>query len=111
MKRLAVLFVMLSFAAPAFAGEQLAVQDEPVQLTDAELDGTMAGHHHHWGGEFEGGGFKGGGFNFVFSPIIIVTINNNILYQIAIGNSGNVTQTATQTNNKTNIVALNWFRR
>ena len=102
MKRLAVLFVMLSFAAPALAGEQLAVRDEPVQLTDAELDGTMAGHgHHHWGG----------GGNFVFSPVIIITINNNILYQIAIGNSGNVTQTATQTNNTTNIVALNWFRR
>lgn len=103
MKRLAVLFVMLSFAAPAFAGSQLAVQDQPVQLTDTELDGAVAGHGHHR--------FGGGGWNFNFSPIFIITINNNILYQIAIGNSGNVTQTATQINSVTNLVSLRVFDR
>ncbi len=109
MKRLAVLFVMLSFATPAFAGAQLVGQDPPVQLTDAELDGAVAGHGHH---HFEFGGFSGvKGLNFNFSPVIIITIQNNVLNQIAIGNSGNVTQTATQINNVTNLVAFRVIQR
>ncbi len=121
MKRLALIIAALGLTTPAFASDDATAGSQLTAMSDRELDEVTAAGHGDFGGAshagLTSGGLTGGwghgkhgghgmqgmqgmqgpqGFINV-SPIIVVNLVIAITQQIAIGNSGPVTQIAQTT--------------
>jgi hypothetical protein len=91
MKRLLAVLMLLGLAAPALASDtkvqgdqrQLAASAQPVAMTDAEFDGVVAG-----GNAYAYGHAKKNAKSFIH------IVNSVIIFQIAVGNTGDVDQIA-----------------
>lgn len=103
MKRLAVVLTMLGFAVPALA-EEVRAEAHAAVLSDNELDGVAAGHHHGHGcglalakGQLASPGTLTK-TNINVSPIIVTQTAVAITQQNATNTgAGSITQNATTT--------------